>query len=371
MQHSLVGGSTAKIALNCFGALKLREKMPPQVENEYMAKGTLCHSAIDLMMNGGKKSQAMLLKYAGIEMTEDLYEMKIQKALDLLDEIDPKKEMEYTTETRVSFGDALPGVFGTSDLIGTLNGRAVVLDWKFGDGVPVDAEENEQGMFYAAAAMRTPDTQWAFQDSDEVEIIIVQPPHVRRWTTTIDRIMVFERDLFAAVKTAQQEGAPLKHGEHCRFCSAKPICPVMTGAVDRALKVQLDALPIEHINNYLKNAELLEQWITDLRALAFQAMKNGATIPDWKLVAKRGTRKWTDPKAAEAKLTELGISPYAPQEVLSPAQAEKALKKVKKELPDDLVVSVSSGDTLAPRSDPRPEVLQIGNVLTAALSKLV
>jgi len=371
MQHSLIGGSTAKIALNCFGALKLREKMPPQLENEYMAKGTLCHSAVDLMMNGGTKKQAMQLKYAGIKMDGDLYEMKIQAAIDLLDEIDPKKEMEYTTETRVSFGDALPGVFGTTDLIGKLNGRAVVLDWKFGDGVPVDAEENEQGMFYAAAAMRTAATQWAFQDADEVEIIIVQPPHIRRWTTTIDRIMAFERELFNAVKMSQQPDAPLKHGEHCRFCSAKPICPVMTGAVDRALKVQIDALPIDHINNYLKNADLLEQWITDLRALAFNALKNGASLPDWKLVAKRGTRKWTDPAQAAEALKTAGIDPYAPQEVLSPAQAEKALKKVKKELPDELVVSVSSGDTMALRSDPRPEVLQIGQQLTAALSKLV
>jgi hypothetical protein len=372
MQHSLIGGSTAKIALNCYGALKLREKMPPQAENEYMAKGTLCHSAIDLMLNGGKKSQVMLMKYAGIQMDEDTYEAKVGKALELLDEIDPNKEMEYATESRVSFGDALPGVFGTTDLIGKINGRAVVLDWKFGDGVPVDAEENDQLMFYAAAAMRTPETQWAFQDADEVEMIIVQPPHVRRWTTTIDRIMVFEQELFKAVKAAQHENAPLKHGEHCRFCSAKPVCPKMTGAVDRALQTKIADLDVKHIDAYLKNADLLEDWIKDIRALAFEMLDNGAKLPSWKLVAKRGSRKWAkDASTIASALRELGIDPWVPDEVLSPAQAEKALKKVKQELPADLVVSVSSGSTLAPMDDPRPEVLQIGQQLTAALSKIV
>ena len=52
------------------------------------------------------------------------------------------------------------------------------------------------------------------------------------------------------------------------------------------------------------------------------------------------------------------------------AQAEKVLKKHKISLPDGLVVSVSSGDTIAPESDPRPAVLNIGMQLSAALSKL-
>jgi len=58
------------------------------------------------------------------------------------------------------------------------------------------------------------------------------------------------------------------------------------------------------------------------------------------------------------------------KKLISPAQAEKLLKKSKQELPAELVVSVSSGSTLAPESDPRPAVLNIGKQLTDALSKL-
>jgi len=39
-------------------------------------------------------------------------------------------------------------------------------------------------------------------------------------------------------------------------------------------------------------------------------------------------------------------------------------------LPADQVVAVSSGSTLAPESDPRPAVLQLGKQLSAAFSKL-
>jgi hypothetical protein len=69
----------------------------------------------------------------------------------------------------------------------------------------------------------------------------------------------------------------------------------------------------------------------------------------------------------------LGINPIH-RAVVSPCSSGEITEKstwVIRICPMDLTVSVSSGDTLAPESDPRPAVLQIGQQLTAALSKLV
>jgi hypothetical protein len=144
----------------------------------------------------------------------------------------------------------------------------------------------------------------------------------------------------------------------------------MTGAVDRALKTQVEAIDVQTLGSYLANADILEDWIKDLRALAHQILDSGAPVPGYKLVAKRGTRQWVDEAKAHVELRKLGIEPHKEPELVSPAQAEKELKKRKLTLPDDLVVSVSSGTTLASADDPRPAVLQIGKQLTAALSKL-
>jgi hypothetical protein len=57
-------------------------------------------------------------------------------------------------------------------------------------------------------------------------------------------------------------------------------------------------------------------------------------------------------------------------EMISPAQAEKILKKKKLALPPEVTVSISSGSTLVPRSDPRTEVLQLGTHLKSAFLKL-
>ena len=195
---------------------------------------------------------------------------------------------------------------------------------------------------------------------------------IRRWVTTKDRIARFERDLVKAVMAAQQPEAKLAMGDHCRWCAAKPICPQMTGSVDRALAAQIKELNVEQLGAYLTQADQLEGWIKDLRGLATQLLEANTPVPGYKLVAKQARRKWSDESAAKQALLGMGLkeSVVVETSVMSPAQAEKALKKRFSELPEGLVKSESSGTTLAPESDPRASALQIGQQLTAALLKL-
>ena len=374
MQHSsIVGGSTAKRVINCPGSVALVNKMPPKPSSKYADEGTLLHNVIAMVMESNREPEDFIgHKYNDLELTSALVEEKLRPALDLFNQIDEGYTMEYMVETEVSFGPVLPGVFGSTDLMGRVGDVAYVIDWKFGDGVVVEAEENPQLMFYAAAAMRTAKSKWVFDGAKEVECVIIQPPFVKRWRTSFDRIRQFERELFHAVKIAQTETAPLSAGEHCRWCAAKPVCPQQTGAAERALKQQIADLPMEQIAAYLSKADAIEQWLTDVRALALQVLESGGSVPGYKLVAKRATRQWTDEAAAKAALlADLPESEVVETSLVSPAQAEKKLKKLKKALPEGVVVSISSGNTLASEDDPRPAIVLIGKQLTAALNKLL
>jgi hypothetical protein len=368
MLHSnIVGGSTAKRVINCPGSVALVQKMPPKPSSEHADRGTLLHNVIAEHLEG--KPITLGVKYNDQVLTQELVDEKLTPAIKALDEVDPTQNMVYEVETRVGFGDLLPGVFGSTDLIGRVGNRAVVLDWKFGDGVVVDAVENPQLMFYAAAAMRTEEAKWAFDGAEEIELIIVQPPMTRRWVTTKERIAAFELELVSAVNAAQMPNAKLMSGDHCRWCNAKSICPVMNGAVDRALKTTLDNIDTVTMSQMLQSADLLEQWLKDIRGLAHQVLEKGGKVPGYKLVAKRSTRQWVDDAAVAKDPRFLGLPMYE-QKLVSPAQAEKLLKKEGKELPKELVVSISSGNTMASEDDPRPAVLLIGQQLTAALNKL-
>lgn len=371
MQHSrIVGGSTAKRVIACPGSVALVDKMPPQPSSSYADTGTLLHDTIADVLDQNKPPEAYLGRtHEGITLTQELIDAKLAPALAALDEIDPEGRMEYAVESRVGFGDYLPDVFGSTDFLGRIDGRAVVLDWKFGDGIPVGAEESAQLLFYAAAAMRTDATKWVFEGVEEVELIIVQPPSVKRWVTTVERIKAFEADLKAAVTRALKPDAPLAAGDHCKWCAAKPVCPVMTGAVDRLLATKLDALPVDQIAHYLDQVPLVEDFISNLQALALQMLSEGKPVGDWKLVAKRATRQWADDGAASRYMENNGVIVHD-LKMKTPAAVEKELKRMKIELPADLVVAVSTGNTLAPGNDPRPAVLQIGHTLKKAMAKI-
>ena len=351
MLHStIVGGSTAKRVIACPASIDLVAKMPKLPSSKFADEGTLLHDAISQILDC-KATDVVGMTHEGITLTQELYDDKIAVALAALDEIDPDKQMEFAVESSVNFGDLLFGVFGSADLLGRIGNRAIVLDWKFGNGVAVEATENYQGMFYAAAAMRTPETQWVFDGATEIEIIIVQPPMVKRWVTTPKRIAEFEFDLVAAVNGPRTK---LESGEHCRWCAAKPTCPKVTGAVDRALKTALVRVDAEKIGEYLAQAELLEAWIDSVRVLAYDMLENDVRVPGFKLVAKRGTRQWVN---NDAPVKLLGDKAYE-SKLISVAQAEKIIGK--KKFPSDVAVSVSSGSTLANEDDPRPAVLNLG-----------
>ncbi len=207
MQHSkIVGGSTAKRVINCPGSVALVQKMPPQVESKYAAEGTMLHACMEDLLADGELGDVITKN----NLTDDQVD-KLQFCLDALDEIDPQQDLIFNQEVEVEFKGVkgLEGVFGNVDLIGRLGERVIVLDWKFGHGVMVDAEENPQCLFYAAAALQTETTKWAFEGAKEIEIIIVQPPSVRRWVTTFQRLNEFTAQLQQAVKQAQKPDAPL------------------------------------------------------------------------------------------------------------------------------------------------------------------
>jgi len=231
VNHSnIVGGSTAKRVINCPASVALCAKMPPKPSSEHADRGTLLHNVIAELLEFDKPpAQCIGAQYKDQVLTQELIDEKIIPALEALDEIDPDKTMEIMVETRVAFGDFLPGVFGSTDLLGRKDKRAIVLDWKFGDGVLVDAENNPQLLFYAAAAMRTPAAKWIFEGVEEIECVIVQPPMMRRWVTTPERVKQFEVELAKAVRESSWPEPTMQTGDHCRWCAAKPVCPQMTG----------------------------------------------------------------------------------------------------------------------------------------------
>jgi hypothetical protein len=348
--HSSVGGSSAKRIMECPGSMLLCEKYPSR-SSEFAEEGTAGHEAIDMILQGKTKDDRDVigLTFNKIVITEEFFDEAIAPALQIFDDLQRELgDIDFYNEQRVVF-PGIDGAFGTVDIVGTSRDRTVVLDWKLGAGVPVMAQETDQ-----------------FFDRDKpIEMFIVSPraregEPMTRWMTSYLQLEAFAIDLKHAVDRALEPDAPFKLGPHCQFCSGKVGCPLYNNLATETLALTPDELA-EQLAEKLPYADAMIDLGKRLKDMAHALLEQGQPVRGYKLVNGRQTRSWVDEEKVLRYFAKIGL-PAAERhvkKVLSPAQAEKALKAngLPDELPKALVHSAASGTTLAPESDKRPAVL--------------
>jgi Protein of unknown function (DUF2800) len=378
-EHSnLVGGSSAGRAIACPWSIANRHLALPDTGSDFAREGTMLHAVIETFLkdHDGELVDMIGLEVAGVTFTAEHVET-VQTALDLFNEYADALEAEeldrpftFKLEAKVSFGEAIPEAWGTADVVGRCGTVAVVMDWKFGSGVEVQAEGSDQLLFYAAAARRT--LPAVFEVATEIGLVIIQPAFGRSvWTVTHAELDAFEHRLVLAIAAAGEENPPVTEGKHCRWCPVKHVCPLKQDTAERALVAATtlaDMGPVM-LGAWLDKVEQMEDFIRALRDLGHRSASAGQAPVGWKLAPKRATRKWVNESVASDALVALGCSKselFSAPALISPAQVEKVLKPRKLQIPADLITAVSSGDTLVRDDDPRPAA---GNLL-AGLRKL-
>jgi hypothetical protein len=240
-----------------------------------------------------------------------------------------------------------------------------IMDYKHGAGVPVDVDDNKQLKYYALGALLS-NPQW---NAETVKLTIVQPRcdheqgRIRSYGFPAIDLVDYAADLVAAAKATEEFGADLNPSKKaCRFCPANFAnkCPAIEKATQEIVAASFDMLEPEkyslaQIAEFLEKAPLVEARISALREFAYQRACAGETIPGFKLVDKRATRKWKDEDAAKKQFVGVPGALTEP-ELRSPAQLEKLLGKKRFGHYTDLVEKQSSGHTLVPDSDNRPSV---------------
>lgn len=274
----------------------------------------------------------------------------------------------------------------------------VVLDFKYGRGVEVVAEDNPQLMLYALGAFE--DLAFLLDDVEKVRLVISQPrltPKPTEWETTKTALRAWAKEHGRkAVETAQL--ALLEHGEipaqawakaylkpgekQCTFCTAKATCPSLRDAVALTVGASEPASPDEFLSDIqpaspggyeacdwvaaaLSKVDLIEGWCRAVRAEAERRLLAGETVPGFKLVkGKRGPRQWGDPAAVEKYLSETARLPdrvVYDLKLKSPTSLERLAKEGTigprqwKKLADYITQSDGSIH-VAPEADPRPAI---------------
>jgi uncharacterized protein YbdZ (MbtH family) len=359
--HSSIGASSCERWWNCPGSVALSATAPEVPSSPHAKEGHEAHSMAEMFLRFPEQIEA----FGQSEMAEAclLYaetvwqEMKSQSAL----------PSDLLVEHHISVPSVHKDAYGTCDAMFWVPfGKLVVIDFKYGAGVPVEVKDNKQLLYYALGALES----LSEEDRNEisgVRAIVVQPraPHadgpVRTCEYTLPEMAQFRAGLQAAVNRLKDPSAPLVTGSWCRWCRAAAICPQLAKEAQAAAAIEFkDAAlvqyerpsPISYSPDQL--AQLLDifprvkEWMESVTAHAEGMLHRGDAIPGYTLVAKRSVREWIDPDAAEEKLkAAVGDACFTEPKLKSPAQIEKLLGRSKKKELEGLVRYSSPGLKMA------------------------
>lgn len=365
--HAKLAPSSAHQWMACPGSIQLIEEVTKTSgvaeSTTYADEGSAAHELSELCLRTWSDARVHVGKvfdeYPDFPVTEDMADA-VQVYLDYIRATVDKAEVDagkvlFGIEERFDLNWVSEDIFGTGDCwtYCPRNRSLASVDYKHGSGVSVQAEWNPQVMLYALGALQT---AWmkrrevgfagtgvsASDMVDTIRIIIVQPRifgegAVREWQVSPDELLHWMIHVLRPCAQATRAEAPPRHpGVHCRFCDAKVHCSDHNDMLLETAQVvdfrdprmpSYQSMSMEDKFKAIEAVKLIKAWVVGLEQERQREMEAGIKYEGLKLVRKVTRRKWEDPKAAERTLKAALKQKAYSKKLLSPAQAEKALKQ--------------------------------------------
>lgn len=371
--HALLSASGAHRWLHCTPSARLEETLPDS-KSDYAAEGSLAHEIGELKLRkqltepmGPRTFANRLKKLKENPLFKDEMLHHTDTYMDYVSKIVHSYDSPpyVAVEKKLNYSDYAPEGFGTGDCI-IIGGRKLyVIDLKYGQGVPVSADNNPQMMLYGLGAY----LEYSFlYPVDEVVMVIVQPrlDNISEFVIPMQELLTWGESIKPiAAKAFAGEGEFLS-GDHCQFCRAKAQCRARAEnnlALETEYRMMKPPLiSNEEVGQIIAKAQDLAKWAKAIEAYALAECLKGNNIPGWKAVHGRSTRAFDNQDEAFKVLTSNGFAEAMlyKREPLTLAATEELIGKAKfDELLSAHVVKPPGKPTLAPESDAKEAIKRL------------
>lgn len=359
-KHAILSASSSHRWIACPPSALECAKLP-DASSKFAKQGTDAHrlSEYKLKKSLGEKvhNPQKRLAYFDEEMDEssnDYAQLVMEKLAAAKERC---KDPMVMVEQHLDFSRWVPEGFGTGDCLIVADDTLVIIDYKYGLGVLVEAEKNPQMMCYALGALELFD---GIYDIKNVEMTIFQPRRDNVSTYVIsknDLLSWAEEVLRPAAELAAKGEGEYRAGDHCRFCKIKATCRkraeynLEMAKYDFAMPSKLEDGEVEVI---LEKVDEMVAWANDVKEYALQQALSGKQWDGWKVVEGRANRRYINEEAVAAKVEAAGFNPYEKKLLGITAMTKQLGKNRFEELLNELIEKPQGKPVLVPESDKRP-----------------
>lgn len=413
--HSYWSASKFESLMLCPGKIVLEDGAPDNT-NAYAAEGTAAHQVLTWALQEERPAAAYIGRQIHLDSrgkpcepadavyayaVDDEMAEHVQVCIDYVNDLRGDDGVVFA-DIRVNYSTYLDvaedTAWGTADVIIARGAELIVVDFKYGRGVEVDAEKNPQMSLYGLGALQA--YQGLVADFERVRMAISQP-RVKRapseWDCSVEELEAWGRSTARSavascqiatqtrIDAAWQEAFLRPAEKACKFCKAKATCPALRAEVastvntfgatpatpDEFAEIETaTAEALKHadeawLSAALSKVDLIEDWCKAVRAETERRLLKGDQVPGYKLVqGKKGNRAWSKPDDVEALLKAMRLKEAEMYDfkLISPTTAEKLHKAGTigpRQWPKvQALITQSEGKPhVAPESDSRPALV--------------
>lgn len=358
-KHAVLSASGAHRWLHCTKSARLELEFD-DIGSEAAAEGTAAHALCEHKLRKMLKlrSKKPMSPYDNDEMDAytDGYAEFVLEAVEEIRKI--CKDPIVLVEQRLDLSHYVPDSFGTGDCVIIGDGRLHIIDFKYGQGVLVSAENNPQMQLYALGAL---EQFGSLYDIAEVSMSIYQPrrENVSTWTIPVEDLCRWaDTVLKPKAELAYSGGGEYLAGDWCTFCRAAVKCRARAEAKLKLASLEFALPPLltdTEIEEILGRLDDLVKWAGDIREYALRTALGGKQWNGYKLVEGRSNRRYTDEDAVARAAEGAGYRDIYTKSLLGVTAMEKYLGRDKfSEVLGGLIEKPTGKPTLVPLSDKRP-----------------
>ena len=366
--HAVLSASGSHRWLNCTPSARLElefENTGSEAAREGTAAHALCEHKLKRALH--MRSRRPVSDYDSDEMEEctDAYVDFVMEQYETAKQV--CEDPVILIEQRLDFSCYVPDGFGTGDCLIISDDRLHIIDFKYGMGVLVEAEDNPQMKLYALGALAVYD---ALYDIREVSMTIFQPrrENVSTWTIPVEDLKAWaENELKPRAKMAYDGEGEYLPGEWCTFCRAAVRCRARAEEKLKLAQTEFRMPPLltdAEIEDILAVLPDLTKWANEITTYALDTALNH--VKEWngfKVVQGRSVRKYRDEAAVAEAAKEAGYKDIYRQSLIPLTEMQRLMGKDKfEEILGGLITKVPGRPTLVPKSDKRP-AMNVSNAI--------